>query len=102
MTGEAAPGRPPGAQVSRAQLAADLRSLGVRRGGVLLVHCSLRRIGPVAGGPATLLGALREVAGRGATFVVPAQTTLNSFTSPDFHAAVAGLDADERARYIAA
>jgi aminoglycoside 3-N-acetyltransferase len=102
VTDEAAPGRPPGVQVSRGQLAADLRSLGLRRGGVLLVHCSLRRIGSVAGGPATLLGALREVAGRGATFVVPAQTTLNSFTSTAFRAAIAGLDDDERARYIAA
>jgi aminoglycoside 3-N-acetyltransferase len=99
---EAAPGRPSGAQVSRGQLAADLRSLGLRRDGVFLIHCSLRWIGPVAGGPATLLDALRDVAGSEATFVVPAQTTLNSFTSEDFHAAVDGLDHDERDRYIAA
>ena len=33
--------------------------------------------------------------------MVPAQTTLNSLTSRDFHAAVAGLDEDERARYVA-
>jgi aminoglycoside 3-N-acetyltransferase len=101
MTGEAARVRPPGAPVSRERLAADLRSLGLRPGQDLLIHCSLRRIGPVEGGAATLLGALLDVAGPQATLVVPAQTALNSLTSRDFHAAVAGFDEDERARYVA-
>ena len=34
--------------------------------------------------------------------MAPAQTTLNSLTSRDFHAAVVGLDEDERARFVAA
>ena len=101
MTADAGPGRRPGGAVSGEQLAADLRSLGLRRGQDLLIHCSLKEIGPVEGGPATVLDALLDVAGPEATLVVPAQTTLNSLTSRDFHAAVAGLDEDERARYVA-
>ena len=101
MTYEAAPARPPDAPVRREQLVADLRSLGLRTGQDLLIHCSLRRIGPVEGGAATLLDALLDVAGSQATLVVPTQTTLNSFTSREFHAAVAGLDEDERARFVA-
>lgn len=88
--------------MGRGRLAADLRRLGLRREQDLLVHCSLRRIGPVEGGAATLLAALRDVAGPRATVVVPTQTAQNSFTSRDFRAAVVGLDEDERVRYVAA
>jgi len=85
----------------RGQLAAGLRSLGVRPGQHLLIHCSLRQVGPVDGGAATLLDAIRDVAGP-ATLVVPAQTPGNSLTSRAFRAATAGLDADGYARYVAA
>ncbi len=102
MTGEATPGGPSGAPVSRELLAADLRRLGLRRGQDLLIHCSLRQIGPLEGGAATLLDALLDIAGREATLVVPTYTTLNSLTSRDFRAAVAGFDEDERARFVAA
>jgi aminoglycoside 3-N-acetyltransferase len=88
--------------VDRDQLAEDLRSLGLRPGQDLLIHCSLRRIGPVDGGAATLLDAIRDVAGPAATLVVPAQTTWNSFTSRVFRAATAGLDPASYARYVAA
>jgi aminoglycoside 3-N-acetyltransferase len=92
---------PPGAGlVGRGLLAADLHSLGLRRGQDLLIHCSLRRVGRIDGGAATLLDALRDVAGPEATLVVPTQTTLNSLTSSAFQAATAGLDAEERARFI--
>jgi aminoglycoside 3-N-acetyltransferase len=85
---------------SRAQLAADLRALGVKQAQNLLIHCSLRAVSP-ADGPATLLGALQDVAGPGATLVVPTQTTLNSLTSRAFLAATAGLDEPERAHFLA-
>jgi aminoglycoside 3-N-acetyltransferase len=88
--------------VGRDQLAADLRSLGLRRGQDLLVHCSLRRLGRIDGGPATLLAALLDAAGPEATVVVPTQTTLNSLTSEAFLAATADLGTDERARFVAA
>jgi len=99
---EAAPRRPSGAPIGRELLAADLRSLGLRSGQDLLVHCSLRQIGPVEGGAAALLDALLDVTGRRATLVVPTYTTLNSLTSRDFYAAVAGLDGDQRAGFVAA
>jgi aminoglycoside 3-N-acetyltransferase len=88
--------------VNRDRLAADLQSLGLRRGQDLLVHCSLRRIGQIDGGAATLLDAIRDVGGPEATVVVPTQTTLNSLTSSAFLAATAGLDAEGRARFVAA
>jgi aminoglycoside 3-N-acetyltransferase len=85
----------------RALIAADLRSLGLRPGQDLLIHCSFRKLGPVAGGPATLLAAIRDVAGPAATLVVPTQTTWNSLTSRAFLTATTGLDATARARHIA-
>ena len=88
--------------LGRDQLAADLRSLGLQAGQDLLIHCSLRRVGHIDGGAATLMDALRDVAGPEATLVVPTQTTRNSLTSSTFLAATAGLDAEERARFIAA
>ncbi len=88
--------------VGRDRVVADLRSLGLQRGQDLLIHCSLRRLGGIDGGAATLLDALLDVAGPEATLVVPAQTTLNSLTSSAFLTATAGLDAEERARFVAA
>jgi len=99
MTGELRDGSRP---ADRAQLAADLRSLGLRRGQDLLVHCSLRQVGPTLGGAAALLAALRDVAGLAATIVVPTQTAGNSLTSRSFRAATAGLGPQERARYVEA
>jgi aminoglycoside 3-N-acetyltransferase len=95
-------GELPTAQPGRDAIASDLRSLGLQPGQDLLIHCSLRKTGPLAGGAATLLAAIRDVAGPDATLVVPAQTTWNSLTSRAFRAATASLDADARARYIAA
>ncbi len=93
---------PVDSEACRNAIASDLRSLGLRPGQDLLVHSSLRKVGPLAGGPATLLAAIRDVVGPAATLVVPTQTAWNSLTSRDFRAATAGLDADARARYIAA
>jgi aminoglycoside N3'-acetyltransferase len=80
----------------------DLVTLGVRSGRDLLVHCSMRRVGPVPGGAATVLCALRIALGADATLVVPTQTAGNSLTSEAYRSATAGLDARRRAEYIAA
>jgi aminoglycoside 3-N-acetyltransferase len=102
MMGEFTP-QPPGCGlVGRDQLTAELRSLGVRPSQGLLVHCSRPRVGPGAGGAATLLDALIDVAGVEATLVVPAQTTLNSLTSSAFLGATAGLDAEKRSQFVTA
>jgi aminoglycoside 3-N-acetyltransferase len=57
--------------VSRADLAGQLRALGVEEGGVLLVHTSFRAVRPVEGGPRGLIGALRDALGAGGTLVMP-------------------------------
>lgn len=44
----------------KGELKEQLRGLGVRAGDLLMVHTSLRAVGPLAGGPATLLEALLE------------------------------------------
>ncbi|HEY8490216.1 MAG TPA: AAC(3) family N-acetyltransferase [Dehalococcoidia bacterium] len=55
-------------------LADDLRSLGVPRGGVLLVHMSLREVGWVDGGPMAVIQAFRKALGPEGTLVMPAAT----------------------------
>ena len=52
----------------------DLRMLGVREGGVLLVHSSLRALGWVEGGPETVVRALLEAVGPEGTLLMPALT----------------------------
>ncbi|MFC0506763.1 aminoglycoside N(3)-acetyltransferase [Micromonospora costi] len=88
--------------VGRAEIAAGLRAVGLAAGATVLVHASLSRVGPVVGGPATVLAALRDVLGDTGTLVVPTQTAGNSITSPAFRAATAGMTADQAARVEAA
>ncbi|GIJ24124.1 aminoglycoside N(3)-acetyltransferase [Micromonospora lutea] len=82
-----------------AQLADQLAAAGLAPGRDVLVHASMRAVGPVDGGAAELLAALRRVVGRAAV-VVPAQTAYNSTSSPQFRAATRGLTAAEVARHL--
>lgn len=59
---------------SRSGLAAHLRALGVRDGGVLLVHTAFRAVRPVEGGPRGLIEALRAALGPDGTLVMPSWT----------------------------
>jgi aminoglycoside N3'-acetyltransferase len=52
----------------------QLRRLGVRPGEILLVHSAFSRVGPVAGGPAGLIGALLEALGPDGTLVMPSMS----------------------------
>lgn len=52
------------------ELVADLERLGVRRGDVLMLHASLRRIGPVAGGPTGVLDAIDAAVGSSGTLLM--------------------------------
>jgi aminoglycoside 3-N-acetyltransferase len=88
-----------GVRPDRAGLVSDLRALGLPAGD-LVVHVSLRRLGPPCDGPRTLLEALREVTGPDATIVVPTHTAHNSTTSPAFRAATRGMAPAELARYL--
>src|SRR5215472_7231673 len=82
------------------KIAHELAALGVQPDQDLLVHTSLRRIGQIPGGPASLFAALRRVVGRHATLVVPTQTTANSLSSQVFRVATAGLGPSELSRFI--
>jgi aminoglycoside 3-N-acetyltransferase len=60
----------------------QLRALGVRPGGVLLVHTSFRAVRPVEGGPAGLIDALRRALGPDGTLVMPTMTDGESVFDP--------------------
>jgi aminoglycoside N3'-acetyltransferase len=61
-------------EVGRVDLVAQLQALGVRSGGILVVHTSFRAVRPVEGGPTGLIEALREAIGSDGTLVMPAWT----------------------------
>jgi aminoglycoside 3-N-acetyltransferase len=73
----------------------DLSTLGLPRGQVFLIHSSLRRIGPLPAGPATLLDALWDVLGLHSTIVVPAFTAQNSTTTRRFRQLTNGMTAEK-------
>lgn len=73
--------------------ASQLSELGVRRGGVLLVHASMRSAG---GSARSMADALRRALGPEGTLVVPAFTPENSDTSRSYLDRVRGLS--DRAR----
>ncbi|MCK2219655.1 AAC(3) family N-acetyltransferase [Actinomadura sp. ATCC 31491] len=68
-------------------------------GQVVLLHSSLRSLGPVEGGAGTVVAALRGLLGPDGTLAVPTGTSGNSDTSPLYRAAVAGMTAAEVAAY---
>jgi len=57
--------------LSRADVAGQLRTLGVKQGIVLLVHTSFRATRPLQGGPVGLIEALSEAVGPDGTLVMP-------------------------------
>jgi len=69
---------PPGSLQTRDSLAADLRTLGLRAGDIVLCHTSLRSLGWVCGGPVAVVQALLDVLGPDGTLAVPAHSTDNS------------------------
>lgn len=87
----AAPSAPFAQEWDRDRLARQLQQLGLRRGVDVLVHSSMRAVGRVAGGPGTVLDAVRDVIGPRATVVVPTQTPGNSVTSAVHLRSIAGM-----------
>lgn len=62
------------APAAQAGLTADLHALGVRPGGILLVHSSLSALGHVPGGPETVVLGLLGSLGPSGTLLMPALT----------------------------
>lgn len=67
-------GRPFRRELGGAEVADQLRALGVEKGTVLLVHTSYRAVRPIEGGPRGLIEALRGVLGPDGTLVMPSWT----------------------------
>jgi aminoglycoside 3-N-acetyltransferase len=61
-------------ELSRAEITDQLRALGVKQGGVLLVHTSFRATRPVERGPLGLIEALRDALGPDGTLVMPSSS----------------------------
>ncbi|MHB9025330.1 MAG: AAC(3) family N-acetyltransferase [Armatimonadota bacterium] len=57
--------------LSRAEIVAGLRALGVQPGDRVLVHSSVSALGQVEGGPDTVIDALLEAVGPTGTIIVP-------------------------------
>jgi len=87
-----------GRVVNRATLAHDLAALGVHAGDLLMVHASLRAVGPVDGGPAQVLAALLDAVGPDGTLAA-----FVSWDQSSYEATLNGatLDACERERWPA-
>lgn len=64
------------------KIVTQLELLGVRSGGVLLVHTSFRAVRPVDGGPAGLIDALRTAVGADGTVVMPSMTAGDTVFDP--------------------
>ena len=61
-------------RISQQALTAQLLDLGVRPGGVLLVHTAFSKVAPVEGGPAGLIAALQVAVGPAGTLVMPSMS----------------------------
>lgn len=61
----------PSSGLSKTEIVAGLRRLGIARGSLLEVHASLRSLGPVDGGAETVIEALLETVGEQGAIVMP-------------------------------
>ena len=87
---------------TRGRAADDLRALGVTTGQVLLVHASLRTMGWVPGGAATVVAADQRRHRLRGTLVTPAETPGNSDSSRLYHwPGRCDMTGDEVTRYQA-
>ncbi len=60
--------------VTGKKIAADLGSIGLEPGSIVLVHCSLSSLGHVPGGEQAVVSALHRQVGNDGTIVVPTQS----------------------------
>jgi aminoglycoside N3'-acetyltransferase len=84
----------PVGMLTKAQLVADLRALGLEKGMDVMVHSSLSRLGYVKGGASTVVDALLTAVGRSGTILAPsfnhrAAQVYNPLTTPTTNGAIA-------------
>lgn len=89
------------AGLTSADIARDLRALGLEADRTLLLNASLRVMGLVTGGASTVVAAVRDVLGPAGTLVAPTTTAENSDTSRAHLASVAGLSPAQVSAYRA-
>lgn len=77
MTPSSSPSPSP-SPLGRAEMVVHWRELGIRPGDTLLVHASLRALGPVRGGAGAVADSLLDVLGANGTLVVYTQTPDNT------------------------
>lgn len=70
------------APLSPDALTQDLHRLGVRAGDLLMVHASLRAVGPVAGGPDAVLGAILAAIGPTGTLMAYVSWDRSPYAEP--------------------
>ena len=58
--------------ISQQQLVADLQQLGIEQGDTVFLHSSLRSLGYVEGGPASVIAALQQTVGPEGNILLPA------------------------------
>jgi aminoglycoside 3-N-acetyltransferase len=73
--------------VTRSELARDLRALGVRPGGVLMVHARMSALGWVVGAAETVVHALRDALGPDGTLVAYASWEEHVYQASEWPAA---------------
>jgi len=61
-------------EISTGEVTSQLKVLGIKKGGVLLVHTSFRAVRPIESGPLGLIEALRAGLGPDGTLVMPSWT----------------------------
>ncbi len=85
--------RPAREPFSKAELTDQLRALGVKAGGILLVHTAFRAVKPVDDGPLGLIAALRDALGPRGTLVMPSMADDDDAPFDPGTSAAAGLGA---------
>lgn len=63
---------------TKTSLVADLRSLGIKEGDIVLAHAAMSKLGWIVGGETTVLDALVKVLGKTGTLIMPSQSGGNS------------------------
>jgi aminoglycoside 3-N-acetyltransferase len=72
--------------LNKAELIKQFKDIGIKEGMSLLVHSSLKRVGPVEGGPDTIIDALFETLGKDGTLMMSTVSGNVNPEQPVFHA----------------